>query len=155
VILNYHEGLCNCEEVDATLLSQVLNLIIDNSNVTSLTADDLMGLGDGFIFSAKNNQISVLPSNLFSHAQSVSNISFSNNQISSIASGTFSGLSNLKLLDLSNNNLTSLPSDFFDICSISSQLTTISLHGNSFTSELKTSYQSEAAVKCPSVSVSF
>ena len=60
-----------------------------------------------------NNQLTSLPSNIFSGLTGLLSLQLNNNQLTSLPSGIFSGLTNLQYLYLNNNQLTSLPSNIF------------------------------------------
>ena len=121
-ILDRHDNLCYCQEVDEELLGQVLNIDISGQNVTSIAQSDFYGLGENLTFKANNNQITSLDSELFAFVESAYSIEIQNNQISTIDPDAFSNLTGLVTLDLSGNQISSLTNSrlFKDLRSLQS-----------------------------------
>lgn len=121
-ILDRHDNLCYCNEVDEELLGQVKSIDISNQNVTSISQSDFYGFGEEFFFKANNNQITSLDSELFAFVESAYAIEIQNNNISTMAPDAFSNLGGLVTLDLSGNQISSLTSSllFHDLRSLQS-----------------------------------
>ena len=61
-----------------------------------------------------NNDLTSLPSGIFSNLTSLTHLYLQSNDLSSLSSSVFDGLSSLKHLGLENNELTSLSGSIFD-----------------------------------------
>ena len=130
-ISRYTEGICDrteqvrdkllevtgvelCADVTEDQLSEVTELKLSESGISSLQSHDFQGLNKLQTLFLSSNALSDLPSGIFNGLSSLQSLLLDRNSLRTLPSGTFSGLSALSNLWLNNNSLTSLPAGIFD-----------------------------------------
>ena len=130
-ISRYTEGICDrteqvrdkllevtgvelCANVTEDQLSEVTELKLSESGISSLQPHDFQGLNKLQTLFLSSNALSDLPSGIFNGLSSLQSLLLDRNSLRTLPSGTFSGLSALSNLWLNNNSLISLPAGIFD-----------------------------------------
>ena len=103
------------------------SLALYKNELSGLPSDLFSGVSSLSRLDLGNNNLGSLPSDLFFDLSSLSWLSLSFNKLNSLPVGIFSGLSSLNTLNLSYNKLSSLPTDLF---SDLSSLRTLNLSSN-------------------------
>ena len=109
---------CNDDDLMILLFHEFETLSIDSSlfdffSHPILKADDFSGLLNLRSIDLSDNNIEILPPNLFSHNPNLQRIDLSDNQITLLPEELLSHLSDLRILKLSDNNIESIPPNFF------------------------------------------
>ncbi len=126
-------GKSDCATITTTDLAGITDslIIVDNSALTSLKADDFDGLTGLTRLRLQNNSLSSLPAGVFDELTSLENIWLWGNSLSSLPAGVFDELTSLEAIWLGGNSLSSLPTGVFDKLT---SLTVLRLQNNSLSS---------------------
>ncbi|MCY3929154.1 MAG: leucine-rich repeat domain-containing protein [Acidobacteria bacterium] len=103
----------HCSWVSSADLRTVTRLSILDSPLSRLRQGDFRGLVNLEQLDLNRNQLTVVPSAVFSDLENLRHLALQGNELVSLAPGAFSGLSTLEVLTLSLNNLTALPEGVF------------------------------------------
>ena len=132
-IVNRTPGVTTCSGVTADHLARINILVLNPTSafdpLTTLKSIDFNGLTGLTELGLQGNELSSLPSDIFSGVTSLINLNLGtqSGQLSSLPSDIFSGLTSLKTLNLDGAGLSSPPSDIF---SGLTSLQTLNLKGN-------------------------
>ena len=105
------EAGCTEPTVAALARRRVLNLAA--SGLTTLQAEDLLGLGGLESIDLSANRLETLPPDFFAHASNLRVIDLGENRLRSLASTTFAPIANLRALRLDRNQIQALPAGLF------------------------------------------
>ncbi|MDE2954331.1 MAG: leucine-rich repeat domain-containing protein, partial [Gemmatimonadota bacterium] len=123
-----------CGDVTAEHLSAISSLILDGANLTELKADDFSGLTGLTKLSLVKNQLSSIPSELFT-LPNLTHLYLWGNQLSGEIPTALGNLSNLTYLDLGDNQLSgAIPTELGNL----SNLTLLALHNNQLSGRIPT-----------------
>ena len=105
----------DCAAVDSEALASVQRLLIEQTQLTTLQADDFDGLTRVWRLSLVGNQLTTLPEGVFDGLTSLENLDLSADRWATLPAGVFDGLTSLEWLQIGfNNQLTELPAGLFD-----------------------------------------
>ena len=94
-------------------MTSLLWLLLNENQLTSLPSNIFSGLNTLTQLYLNSNQITSLHADTFDGLTSLQNLRLNSNQLTSLPSSIFSGLTNLQQLRVNSNLLTSLPSNIF------------------------------------------
>ena len=95
-------------------MTGLLWLYLDDNQLTSLPSNIFSGLTNLQRLYLDHNQLTSLPSNIFSGLTSLQRVWIDNNHLTSLPSSIFSGLTSLQRVYLNSNQIASLHADTFD-----------------------------------------
>ena len=107
-------GVSDCADITTAHLASVVDLSIDEANISQLQAHDFHGLINLKLLSLKYNQLSTLPQGVFSGLSNLRYLLLRNNKLRILPPGVFRGLDSLEILDLDFNIFRTLPEGIFD-----------------------------------------
>ena len=107
-------GASDCADVTTAHLASVVDLSIDEANISQLQAHDFHGLINLKLLSLKDNQLSTLPQGVFSGLSNLRYLLLRNNKLRILPPVVFRGLDSLEILDLDFNIFRTLPEGIFD-----------------------------------------
>ena len=132
-IVNRTPGVTTCSDITANHLARINVLVLNPTSafdpLTTLKSGDFNGLTGLTELGLQGNELSSLPSDIFSGLTSLINLNLGtqSGQLSSLPSDIFNPLTNLETLNLDGAGLSSPPANIFN--SLTS-LQTLSLKGN-------------------------
>ncbi len=104
----------DCDEVTESHVRGIGELRLMRTDVTGLQVEDFSGLsGLSLLSLGMNNNLTSLPSGLFTDLESLYNLALTNNGLTSLPPDLFSGLNSLEFFTLHNEHMTSLPPGLF------------------------------------------
>ena len=106
-------GEASCTEPTVAALAGRRALNLAARGLTTLQADDLLGLGDLESIDLSANRLETLPAGLFAHSRNLRVIDLGENRLRSLASTTFAPIANLRALRLDRNQIEALPAGLF------------------------------------------
>ena len=116
-----------CGDVNETHLAGVRRLDLSDQRISSLGAEDFLGLTTLDVLGLHDNSLASLPDGIFSDLSLLSELRLNDNQLTSLPAVIFSPLTQLRVLYIHNNEIASLPSGLFIGMT---ELTTLWLNGN-------------------------
>lgn len=106
-------GEDSCTEPTVAALARRRALNLAASGLTTLQADDLLGLGGLESIDLSASRLEMLPGDLFAHAGNLRVIDLGENRLRGLASTTFAPIANLRALRLDRNQIDELPAGLF------------------------------------------
>ena len=106
-------GEASCTEPTVAALARRRALNLAARGLTTLQADDLLGLGELGSIDLSGNQLQTLPGDLFAHAGNLRVIDLGENRLRGLAPTTFAPIANLRALRLDRNQIDELPAGLF------------------------------------------
>ena len=127
-ILEKLDHVSDCADVTAADLSGITGyLLVWSNEALTLKFGDFAGLDNVSSMGLSQNQISILPEDVFNGLDNLKVLLLYLNQLTSLPEDIFDGLGSLEELWLSHNQLSELPEDVFDRLG---NLKTLRLEGN-------------------------
>ena len=124
-------GITDCRDVTDEHLKTIQTLDLRNRGISTLRAEDFLGLPALKNLYLSGNQLTSLPTDVFSELSNLESLHLHQNRLRDLPADIFSGLSSLTHLYLHNNQLRELNADVF---SELPSLTYLLLNNNRFSS---------------------
>ena len=106
-------GIGTCTEVSTSNLSEIIELDLNNGDVSSLAPGDFAGLTALDYLDLRFNRLSSLPAGVFSGLTALKTLHLYDNRLTNLSADVFSGLTALQYLSLGSNRMTALPDGLF------------------------------------------
>ena len=107
-------NVTDCANVTDTHLSDVSDLDLESSEITTLNSGDFQGLSRLGNLNLSRNSLGELPAGVFDDLTGLFILNLDINHLGELPAGVFDDLTNLHYLNLGNNGLDELPAGIFD-----------------------------------------
>ena len=106
-------GIGTCTEVSTSNLSEIIQLDLNNKDVSSVSSGDFAGLTALDYLDLRFNRLGSLPAGVFSGLTALQTLNLYDNHLTNLSADVFSGLTALQRLSLGSNRMTALPDGLF------------------------------------------